>query len=307
MRPFLSDHELSKRILELDDELIENGCPPCQRRSVVELKLSEELRVSYIIGKDYSPPHVELIDKHFTTYYRKDDLIVPPMHVGAFLFRDIFFPIRIPVVYGKAPINPASFLCQATSSQLELIFGNEASCTTFYDQFIDLFDFSYGLDDLNCENQVKARALELWRLSKWQLEAAAAISLGSFAKEAITQNCCIAVELLLKGAIWQEGIVTDEKDLGNKKEYSHNLPSMARKVGCANNNINSEVLEHVAGEMPRYIKSRYYFEGKSRSELGRLLMLAQLLSGEVLRCYSERNLRLDLAIQDRTYPTTHSM
>ena len=306
MRPLLSDHELSKRILELDDELIEKGHSSWQRRLIVELKLSEELGVSYIIGKDYSPPHLELIDKHFTTYYRKDDLILPPMHVGAFLFRDIFFPIRIPLVYGAAPINPASFLCQATSSQLELIFGNEESCMTFYDQFIDLFDFSYGLEDLNCENHVNAKALEFWRLSKWQLEAAAAICLGSFAKEAIIQNCCVAVELLLKGVILQEKIANVD-ELQSKLRYRHNLPSMADIVGNELDDIDSNLLKSVIEKMPHYVKSRYDVQGKSRSELGHLLMHAQFLSGEVLRCYSDRNQRINWPIiQDRVYPTTVS-
>jgi hypothetical protein len=131
MPPPISDEHLKGRILSLDNELIDQGFEPWQRQMHIESKLSQELQISYIISDRNQPRHVDLLRQHFDTYYRKEDLFMPPLHVGAFLFRDLFFPIRIPVIFGSPVINLRQFLCQATESQKQLIFSQRSSTLTF--------------------------------------------------------------------------------------------------------------------------------------------------------------------------------
>jgi hypothetical protein len=302
MTPSIGDDELSERILALDNELINQGFEPWQRQIHIESKLSQELQISYIVSESYEPHHVKLIKHHFATYYRKEDLYMPPLHVGAFLFRDLFFPIRIPIIWGSPVIDLRKFLCQATESQMKLVFGERISTLTFCDQAFDLLDFVYGLDDLAKQDLINLRTIEWWHLAKQQLEAAAATTLGSFTKHAIVQNCCVSAELLLKGALLQEGVGEDRLS-NTSKGYGHNLENIARKVCGIRHEIDSRLVFAIVSQMPRYVESRYNDMGLTRIQLGQLLMNTQFLAGEILRCYSERNFRLDAPIQDRIYPS----
>ena len=306
MSPLISDNELKARILSLDNELISQGFEPWQRQMHIESKLSQELQISYVISDGNQPRHVDLLRQHFDAYYRKEDLFMPPLHVGAFLFRDLFFPIRIPVIFGSPVIDLSQFLCQATESQKQLIFGQRVSTLTFCDQAFDLLDFVYGLDDLGKQDRLSPRTIEWWHLAKQQLEAASATTLGSLTKYAIVQNCCVSAELLLKGALLQEGV--DEDLLPNSnKGYGHKLVSMASKLCKIRDEIDDQLILAVASRMPNCVETRYNDIGLSRVQLGHLLMNTQYLAGEILRCYSDRNFRLDAPIQDRTYPNITSM
>lgn len=306
MTPSIDDDELSERILALDNELIDLGFEPWQRQINIESKLSQELQVSYIVNERHEPRHVKLIKQHFATYYRREDLFMPPLHVGAFLFRDLFFPIRIPIIFGSPAIDLRKFLCQATESQMMLVFGERISTLTFCDQVFDLLDFVYGLDDLGKQDRIHSRTVEWWHLAKQQLEAAAATTLGSFTKYAIVQNCCVSAELLLKGALLQEGISEDLLS-NTKKGYGHNLESIAKQICNIRDEINSQLVLGVASRMPSYVETRYNDIGLTRVQLGHLLMNTQFLAGEILRCYSGRNFRLDAPVQVRTYPSNASI
>jgi hypothetical protein len=267
----------------------------------IESKLSQELQLSYSNSGGNQPHHIKLLRQHFDAYYRKEDLFMPPLHVGAFLFRDLFFPIRIPVIFGSPVIDLRQFLWQATESQAQLIFGKRTSTLTFCDQAFDLLDFVYGLDDLGEQVRISPRTIEWWQLAKQQLEAAAATTLGSLTKYAIVQNCCVSAELLLKGALLQEGV--DELLLPNSNiGYGHNLVSMAKKLCKIRDEIDDQLILAVATRMPNYVETRYNDIGLTRVQLGHLLMNTQFLAGEILRIYSDRNFRLDAQIQDRTYP-----
>lgn len=306
MTPPISDDELNDRILALDNELIDQGFEPWQREINIKSKLSQELQISYTISNGNQPHHVKLIKEYLATYYRKEDLFIPPLHVGAFLFRDLFFAIRIPFIIGSPVIDLRKFLFQATESQARLIFGERTSTLTFCDQAFDLLDFVYGLDDLGKQDLISQRSVEWWNLAKQQLEAASATTLGSFTKYVIVQNCCVSAELLLKGALLQEGI---EEDLLSKsiKGFGHNLESMARKACEFRPEINSRLVLAVVANMPSYIETRYNDIGLTRVQLGLLLMNTQYLAGEILRCYSDRNFKLAARIQERTYPSFLSL
>ena len=67
----------------------------------------------------------------------------------------------------------------------------------------------YSIDDIRKLKNYSEQAIELWLLAKQQLEGAAATLLGSIDKYTVIQNSIIAMELLLKGALYACG--RDEK------------------------------------------------------------------------------------------------
>jgi hypothetical protein len=180
----------------------------------VEGKLAKELRLSYQINSGHNQPHhVHMLREFYDTYYNEEDFYMPLVYVGSFLYRDIFFLVRIPRIFGSPSINPALFLGNAKPSQRAKIFGEKDLAVPFFDQAIDFFDFVYGLDDTWKMGRLPDKTVEMWNLAKQQLEAAAAVTLVSLSKDAVVQNCSVAVELLLKGALIATG--TDQKLMKN--------------------------------------------------------------------------------------------
>lgn len=302
----MNDEDLLRRIEEIDDELIEEGVEPCQRQLAVEGRLAKELRISYVINSGPNQPlHVHMLRKFYDTYYREEDFYMPPAYVGSFLYRDIFFPVRIPRIFGSPPITPATFLDNATPSQRAKIFGERDLAVPFFDQVMDLFDFVYGLDDAWKMGKLPDKTVEMWHLAKQQLEAAAAVTLVSLSKDAVVQNCCVAVELLLKGALIATG--TDQKLMNNGRlGYGHNLLSLSEKACESIPGIQKSLLLDTIGRFPDYVHTRYNYTRLNRVKLGRLLMDSQFIAGEILRQFSERNLRNDFVVggyrHERLYP-----
>jgi hypothetical protein len=308
--------DLLKLVIQVDDELIQKGVEPFQRPLQAYLRIVRQLKPgsSSILQHD---PLFNDVNQIYSELYRPSDLHMPPMHVGSFMFRDVFFPLRIPLIYGSPAVNPVDFLTDVPDIPKRWIFDNQQTGSAFFDQVIDLMDFTYGLDDLEKIGKLPDKTVEWWYLAKQQLEAAAATVLGSFNKYAVIQNCCISTELLLKGALFAKGI--DEGTLANKnksdKGYGHNLENLVNKASAHLSNLDQETLVFVVRQFPDYVESRYKAQNLSRSDLGKLLMNAQFISGEVLRQFSARNFRVNftatpsasLDLSHRTFPKNRTM
>lgn len=206
------------------------------------------------------------------------------------MFRDVFIPIRIPIIYGQPSFSPLMLLDgELSQEQVEWMFSDRMSGHTFFDQVIDLMDFVYGLDDRLKLSGNGSRAVAFWRNAKCHLEGAAATLCGSFDLQCIVQNSCLAVELSLKGALLDRGFT--EKELSDRKTFGHSLPALAKEVFRQFPSIDQERISFVSERMPKLVANRYSGEQKSRRELGMIAMNAQFVAGEVLRQFSDRNLR----------------
>lgn len=293
-----------KLVIEVDDELIREGVEPFQRPLAACIRIAQRLqpRSSFSLQSD---PLFNAVNHMYSELYRSSDLHIPPLHVGAFMFRDVFFPLRIPVIYGSPAINPVDFLADIPETQKRWLFTDKQSGLAFFDQVIDLMDFVYGLNDLEKTGQLPDKTVEWWYLAKQQLEAAAATVLGSFNKHAVIQNCCISTELLLKGALIAKGI--DEKTLASKKHgYGHNLEKLVDKTAGQLPNFDTATVLLVVKQLPDYVKSRYVANDFSRLVLGSFLMNTQFIGGEILRHFSDRSFRSNFtAATDNIWNLSH--
>jgi hypothetical protein len=300
----LEEIDLMKLVIEVDDELIQKGMEPFQRPMSAYLMIAQRLKPGSSSILQYDPLF-NAVNQIYDELYRPTDMHMPPMHTGAFMFRDVFFSLRIPLIFGSPVINPVNFLIDMPDTQKQWLFNNQQTGLTFFDQVIDLMDFVYGLNEIEKIQQLPDKTVEWWYLAKQQLEAAAATVIGSFNKYAVIQNCCISTELLLKGALMAKGV--DEKTLANKKQgYGHNLENLVDKTAQHLPNLDEETLLIVVKQLPDYVGSRYEAMNFSRLDIGRLLMNTQFISGEILRQFSNRNFRADFSsTPDENWNLTH--
>lgn len=293
--------DLTKLVIEVDDELIQQGLEPFQRPLSAYLIIAQRLKPGSSITLEYDPLF-KAVEHIYKELYRVTDLKMPPMHLGAFMFRDIFFPLRIPIPVGLSKNNPLDCLIDVPEIQKRWLFNDQQTYLKFLDQFIDLTDFIYGLDDLEKIGNLPTKTVEYWYLAKQQLEAAAATLVGSFNKYAVIQNCCLSTELLLKGALIDKGF--DEETL--RRKYGHNFQKLVNKNAEYLPNLNREILLFVVQQLPQYVDSRYEAQSFSRLQLGNLLMNTQFIGGEILRQFSNRNCRADFkAMPNQNWNLTH--
>lgn len=300
----INEIDLTKLVIEVDDELIQKGIEPFQRPLHTYLIIAQRLKPGSSVILEHDPLF-NAVNQIYKELYRSTDLEMPPIHIGTFMFRDIFFSIRIPVSFGSPAINPVDFLIDVPNTQKRWLFNDQQTALTFLDQVIDLIDFTYGLDDLKNTGNLPSKTVEWWDLAKQHLEAAAAILLGSFNKYAVIQNCCLSTELLLKGSLMAKGV--DEKTLADsKKGYGHDLKNLVNKTADCLPNLNRETLLFVVQQLPHYVQSRYEAQNFSRLDLGRFMMNTQFISGEILRQFSNRNCRKDFtAMPNRNWDLTY--
>ncbi|NJN88485.1 MAG: hypothetical protein HC881_22120 [Leptolyngbyaceae cyanobacterium SL_7_1] len=106
----MEEIDLMKLVVEMDDELIKEGAEPFQRAPLVCFRLTQRLRGGTVSFLENVPLLDAAVNQIYRELYRPSDLYMPPMHVGAFMFRDVFFPLRIPVICGRLTVNPSDFL-----------------------------------------------------------------------------------------------------------------------------------------------------------------------------------------------------
>lgn len=293
--------DLMKLVIEVDDELIQKGIEPFQRPLHTYLTITQRLKPGSSVTLEYDPLF-NAVNQIYKELYRLTDLVMPPIHIGTFMFRDVFFTLRIPLIFSSPAINPIDFLIDVPDIQKRWLFNDQQTALTFLDQVIDLMDFTYGLNDLGQMGKIPDKTVELWYLAKQQMEAASATLLGSFNKYAVIQNCCIATELLLKGALITFGF--DEETL--RKQYGHNFKKLVNTSYQHLSNLDKETLLFVVQQFPDYVKSRYEAQKFSRLDLGKFLMNTQYISGEILRQFSDRNCREDFtAMPNRNWDLTY--
>lgn len=295
--------ELFSRVIAADSRLIAEGAAPFQRPLGACRLIAGDLGISFRIGGG-PDAFVEAVHEIYRELYRPEDLYMPALFVGAFMFRDVSFQLRIPVGFGAPSITPIDFLYGMTDRQKQWLFSDKQIGLTFFDQFIDLWDFAYGLDDVEKLKTRPPKAIELWTLARQQLEAAAATILVSFDKYVVIQNCIICVELLMKGALYAAG--KTEKEV---RSYQHRLNDIAKDVVAQYPLLDGERYIRTVGKYPNLIERRYEFKKYRRTEIGALLMNTQYIAGETMRLFSDRNVRSEMLggdsdwdVSERSYP-----
>lgn len=290
--------DLQKLVMEIDDVLIKEGYEPYQRPLNACSRIADKLGISFSIGSK-SDEFVEAVHFIYESLYRKEDFYMPPMHIGTLMFRDVFLPLKIPVIYGQVTVDPIRSLDGVSKNTVTWIYMRDDTAYTLADQWIDLFDFVYGLDDVSKLESQPASAIEFWQLAKQQLEGAAATLLGSIDKYTVIQNSIIAMELLLKGALLARGEAE-----GSLKQYSHKMADIVDRACELMPDADHARLKFVVARTPPLVERRYQAKKYKRTEIGQIMMDAQFVAGEVLRQFSDRDMRSTLNIvvsQGRNY------
>jgi hypothetical protein len=291
--------ELELLAIEADDEGIALGEEPKQRAFVNVLRMTNRLGLDgvVLVGAG-SPPIMRRIHDANDRLFRPVDIQEGGVHLGFFMFRDIFAQFSVPVIFGKPSIDFIR-LVNLSDDQKKWMGSDKSLMEKFEDQAFDLFDFGYGWMEFGHARVVSDEAKEMIYRSHTYLEAAAATATSAYDFRGTVQSALIGAELALKAGLAGYGL--DNEVL--RKVYGHNLAKSAKSLGDLDAAFDVDRVVRAVSEFPDFARSRYAGSQPTRIETGDILMKAQYVASEVTRLFTDRNMRKDDPAGGlRTYP-----
>lgn len=282
----ISDEQLQDLVFKADDEGLAKGEEPKDRAFRNVRRILEYLEIDgvVLVGEN-APPIVKRIHAANRQIFRVLDSQEGGIHLGAFMFRDIFCRFCVPIAFGNARIDFFQ-LIDLSDFQKRWLFADSKELARFKDQAIDLLDFGYGWMEFGHGREIDQRGVDLiWR-SHTQLEAAAATATSAYDFRGTVQSALLGAELALKAGLGAHG--QSDKQL---QQFGHNLGNAATELGNLEPALDIDRILRVVDSFPPFVGSRYSGTTPSRVEVGHILMGAQYIASEVTRQFSGRNLR----------------
>lgn len=221
------------------------------------------------------------------------------VHLGFFMFRDLFCNLSIPLIFGEINVNFIRYL-DLSEYQKDWMSKSPHEMEIFIDQALDLFDFGYGSIEFGNEIPAQDLSKQLIYQAKIHLEAAAATATNAFNYGGTLQSALLGTELALKAGLANRGY--DENRL--RQEIGHDIQKAADKLGMLEANFDIDRVKNSISSFPNYSQSRYNGIEPERIEMGNIIMKAQYVASEVTRAFTHRNIRIqNPAFRNRLYPS----
>jgi len=275
------------------------GEEPKQRAFLNVMRMVKRLGLDGVVlaGKN-APPIVQRIHAANNRMFRPIDMQEGGVHLGFFMFRDLFARFSVPLIFGSPYVDFVKLL-DLSDDQKRWLGSDEIAFARFEDQALDLMDFGYGWMEFGHSRAVSEDAKDLIYRSHTYLEAAAATATSAYDFRGTVQSALIGAELAIKSGLSCHGV--DQVQL--RKIYSHDIGKAARALGDLEADFDADRVIRALSKFPNFAQSRYAGPQPSRIETGYILMNAQYIASEVTRSFTDRNCRKKQGdTRERNYP-----
>jgi hypothetical protein len=176
---------------------------------------------------------------------------------------------------------------ELTPIQLRIIHSEPDQIETYLNQFCDVADVQYGIDELRKPFATMELVVRFIGLSRLHLHSAAAVLTGGYDHRGAVQAALLATELALKAGAAAQGL--SEQNIINR--FAHKNLDTADYVGASWPPFDLARVKRVLSLQPPYVLNRYSAGQPDRREVGHLVMGAQYIVSEVVRQMSDRDFR----------------
>lgn len=297
----ITDKMLIEALKRADSDGIREGKePPARSMDNIAIALKEFGFESFVLMGHGTLPIVERAHKLNDMLFVPKELQTGGMHLGAFMFRDMFCRLYAPLAYGTCKIDFWQML-DLSDFQKRWLTESPDDMARFADQAADILDFGYGWQDFGYRRTIDPRGRDLiWR-AHVQLEAAAATATSAYDFRGTIQSALLGTELALKAGL--AALRVPDTESRDSKKIGHSLEAAANRLGLLCNEFDVDRVLRVVEMFPDFVASRYTAPAPSRVETGTILMGAQYVASEVTRQFSDRNGRKsNPEFGERRYP-----
>lgn len=295
-----TNEKLQELACEADNEGLLLGEAPNQRAFINVLRMLKRLGIEDVALTGAQAP--DIVKRIFQTndrLFRLSDQREVGVHLGFFMFRDLFCRFHVPMIYGS-PWVDFWMLLDLSEDQKRWMATDEEAMARFEDQAIDLFDFGYGFMEFGRTREVTDQSKGLIYRAHVQLEAAAATATGAYDYRGTLQNALLGAELALKAGLSCVGY--NDSDL--RLKIGHDLLKAASALGACETAFDADRVIRAVRTFPNLVQSRYGGPQPDRREMGHILMKAQFIASEVTRTFTDRNKRAaEIGSKPRSFPS----
>jgi HEPN domain-containing protein len=238
-------------------------------------------------------PKAKQIFQWFELHSPPGALYVPSVFTGAFYFDAYFWPVDIPMVFGTQALESRDTLAGMPATTQRRLFEAPDDLEDFKALWADCIDYGHGYRDLHLE----FGATEFWqrmivsadRKLRSAVEDLCKPSPGENAMQSSREAC----EMALKGLLARDHSLTED-DAKNPKKFYHDLSKLLEAVlHVAPNQIFSEAKARLC-VFPS-VGDRYAAKPYRSSDLWASYKIAQAIAAEVMRAFTPRNTRKQIA------------
>jgi len=282
-------------IEKTDKDLIEQDISLHARPFHVAL---EWIKVNRISGDIFSAELWDPLMENYKQLYPSGDFSMPSLLVGCVGLRDQAYLAEVNIGYGIGTIDPIKCI-DIPQSELEVIWNQDPRQVwrAIY-SVSDMWDFSYGIDDLREQSQ---DADQLWSNARSALTSTARTLAGGQDLASSVQSSCLAAELAMKGSLAFLGWTKPRR-----RKLNHHLSKLAEAIISCSSLPSDESLMNACNAFPDYINTRYEAHDLTRVQLIELGMRSQYVAAEALRRVSDRNFAGELEAAHES-PTREEM
>lgn len=211
------------------------------------------------------------------------------LFTGAFYFDACFWPLYIPIGFGTFSLNALNCLETMPQSIKEHISQSREDLWDLALYWADCCDYAYGIDDVNKEGKLNAKALAFIQNGDRELAGAIAqlVSPRPNAKAILALR--MACEIVLKTLLIQERNLTDQQ----LKKLSHKIEDIAAECFAITHAPEFDAVTKAGGIFPE-VSDRYEGIERKLSEVWNALCVTQIAATAVIRQYTDRDMRSQL-------------
>jgi len=251
-----------------------------------------------ILGRSFSlgplpNPEVRSIAEAYGRLFPEADNTWPGMGIGLAASVDRVRKVRVSVAYGSKRFAPHEALGFNDAQQWKRWCRRD--CTVAAKSCFaaaDIFDLTYGFDDLRGRSQV---ADEHWTLTLSNLETVANTLSDNFSAPSVTQAVCMTAELSLKAALLFLG---EEKETLASPKYGHKVDRLAELLAEKVPHRDDLLIGEIVRRLPDYVGSRYSVTHLRRMELIELGLGVQFVAASSIRRLTGRDVALQMENAD---------
>jgi hypothetical protein len=270
-------------LAKLNGKFSENDIPHEQRPWLAWMEWSRSTGLS--VSRD--DRNVEKIFDWFEVNTRAGSQYFGPMFVGSFYFDSCFWPIFIPVVFGRVQVNAFNSLRTVPYQTKKRLTSNKDAILHYIALWADCLDYAYSIDELSNSQRLSAYCRELLRSGDNELNATITLLHAERPNAKSIESARMSVEMFLKAFLAAKIGLTDAQA---RKEFRHDLHKTMDK--CV------EVLDHPELKLIRDdlaifppIEDRYKGVKRTPIDLWAGYSIAQYTGATVGRLLSGRDVR----------------
>ena len=284
-----STEECLKEFLKkTDKELMDQGLTLPQRLFHLGIKWADKQGILVNFGSAETRALFSEVKQEYKNLYPDGDFSGGPILRGGVGFRDQFYMVNIPIVYGHVRIELIDFI-EISREAIESVWENypQEFWRAVY-VVSDLWDFSCGLSDAGLGRN-DGPAGVLFNNAKDSIETSACSLLSPRATPStILQNSFMAAELSIKGAL--SYCEMEDKDIRNK---GHRLNELAETLCVLKPTSADDKVIEACSKLPPYVKSRYEHSELNRLQLIEICHIGQFVAADAVRRISNRNIMIE--------------